>query len=101
MSIRFTIAAQLELEAAREWYEGRAPGLGSKFVDSVREAVAKIEAMPHAWQRLGTRARRYRLDSFPYGIAYEVRSDDIIIAAIGHLRRRPAYWQSRVTKPKS
>ena len=98
MTTRFTIAAQLELEEAREWYEGRSEGLGDRFVQTVREAVEKIEVMPNAWQRLGGDARRYRLDGFPYDVAYAIRSDGIVIVAIGHLRRRLAYWRARLAR---
>ncbi|MBI3461482.1 MAG: type II toxin-antitoxin system RelE/ParE family toxin [Planctomycetes bacterium] len=35
------------------------------------------------------------LPRFPYRIIYEVRSDEIVILAIAHNRRRPGYWSRR------
>ncbi|MFM9940631.1 MAG: type II toxin-antitoxin system RelE/ParE family toxin [Hyphomicrobiaceae bacterium] len=100
MTVRFTIAAQLELEEAREWYEARSAGLGNRFTEAVHDALERIETMPNAWQRLGSNARRYSLKDFPYGVAYQVNSDGIVIIAVGHLRRRPTYWNKRLRSPK-
>ena len=48
MSVRFTVIAELELEEAREWYEGRSAGLGDRFVEAVYEALQRIGTMPNA-----------------------------------------------------
>lgn len=41
-TFRFHPAAEVELSAAADWYEGRRPGLGRQFVDAVHAKVADI-----------------------------------------------------------
>jgi hypothetical protein len=33
---------------------------------------------------------------FPFGVVYEIESENISVIAIMHLRRRPGYWKRRV-----
>jgi hypothetical protein len=39
--------------------------------------------------------RRVRLDRFPYSIVYRRSADVLVIIALAHHRRRPAYWRGR------
>jgi hypothetical protein len=32
----------------------------------------------------------------PYGVIYNIDQDGILVVAVAHLHRRPAYWQNRV-----
>lgn len=40
--------------------------------------------------------RQVRLRQFPYRLVYMVVSDEIVIVAVAHERRRPGYWQDRL-----
>jgi hypothetical protein len=40
--------------------------------------------------------RRLLLPRFPFAIAYLVRDDDVVVLAMAHTRRKPAYWIRRV-----
>ena len=42
-------------------------------------------------------ARRHFTREFPYGIIYVERPADIWILAVMPLRRKPGYWQHRLT----
>jgi len=42
----FAPAARAEFEAAAEWYETHADGLGERFVSCVGEIIGRIEASP-------------------------------------------------------
>ena len=44
--IVFAPAARAEFEAAAEWYESHADGLGEKFVHCMDEIVGRIETSP-------------------------------------------------------
>lgn len=39
--------------------------------------------------------RRRLLRRFPYSILYTVDRDEVVILALAHQKRRPAYWHSR------
>jgi hypothetical protein len=38
------------------------------------------------------------LHRFPFSVIYSVEADMILVVAIAHHGRRPAYWQSRVDR---
>jgi plasmid stabilization system protein ParE len=81
---------------ASVFYEEKASGLGSAFLDSVEEAIVKIRENPKAYQLVGKEIRRKILVRFPYSILYVNEPDRIRIVAIAHQRRRPEYWSNRI-----
>jgi ParE toxin of type II toxin-antitoxin system, parDE len=87
--------ALAELHDAAEYYEDRRANLGEVFLSEVDKSVGQIQAWPNAWPAVSPRARRIRTHRFPYGIVYQVLSDEIFILAVMHLHRRPDYWRDR------
>jgi plasmid stabilization system protein ParE len=39
--------------------------------------------------------RRLVLQRFPYNVFYRVGAEAIVIVAVAHQKRRPAYWAAR------
>lgn len=95
--VRFHPAASEELEAAFDWYEQQDPGLGVALVDEIQRALTLVRARPAAWSvsPLDPRARYIRLTRFPYRIVFAHESNEILVVAIAHVRRRPGYWRTR------
>jgi plasmid stabilization system protein ParE len=98
---RFLAAALVEYDQAARWYLRRAPPTAEKFVDAIERAVAHVRTMPRAassWQGrdVGADIRCLPLAGFPYVIVYAVESDELVILAIAHGRRRPGYWLRRL-----
>ena len=91
MKIRLLDVAEEELDAAFEWYEAKSPGLGARFISEVRVAGKMIARYPEAWHSLGSGARRYRLNRFPYGLIYFIEPTEIVIVAVAHHHRKPGY----------
>jgi toxin ParE2 len=91
MKWRVETAAQAELEEAAAWYEAQRKGLSAEFLDQFDKSVQRITEFPHAWKLVGKRTPQCRLHRFPYGIIYQVRSEEILIVAVAHLHRRPGY----------
>ena len=89
MKARFLSTAETELKEAIEFYEAAREGLGTEFLIEVETTVALIEAHPLAWTSLSLRTRRCRTHRFPYGLFYQVRSDEILIVSVMDLRRDP------------
>lgn len=90
---RFTSAALKELTGATLYYEQRENGLGSAFLEEVEATLDRILKHPTAWQQLSLRTRRCRTHRFPFGLIYQIRSDEILITSVTDLRRDPASWR--------
>ena len=96
MSVRLLPAAQVELDEAINWYAKQALGLGDSFLVEFLRTIQLIERHPLGWHPLSKNTRRCRLRRFPYGVIYTQDTQGILIVAVAHLHRRPAYWQGRV-----
>jgi plasmid stabilization system protein ParE len=96
MSVRLLPAVQVELDEAIHWYAQQAPGLGDSFLVEFLRTIQLIERHPHGWHPLSSQTRRFRLRRFPYGVIYCPEDEGVLIVAVAHLHRRPAYWQNRI-----
>lgn len=94
MNVRLTAAALAELADAFDWYEARQPGLGHRFLDEIEEGRRRIEEFPAEWHPIGRGVRRFRLNSFPYGLVYVIEADEIVVVSAMHLLRRPSRWKA-------
>lgn len=95
MKVRILAPAAAEFREAIAWYRATAPAAAEAFIQEIRIARARIVEHPHAWHRLGSDTRRFRLRRFPYGVIYAVEPEVIVIVAIAHLHREPEYWRDR------
>ncbi len=93
MKARFVSTAEQELKEALEFYETVQPGLGQKLLQEVEATVRLIEDFPEAWAPMSLRTRRCRTHRFPYGLFYQIRSDEILIVSVMDLRRDPKRWE--------
>lgn len=90
---RFTSAALSELRETARYYEQQGSGLGATFLDEIDGAIDRILRFPHAWHPMTAQTRRCRTHRFPFGILYQIRSDEILITAVMDLRRDPRRWR--------
>ncbi|MBN8714352.1 MAG: type II toxin-antitoxin system RelE/ParE family toxin [Xanthomonadales bacterium] len=95
MKVRLLDPAQRELVEAVEYYNNERAALGSEFRNEAWLAIQRIREFPDAWSPLGGHIRRCQLRRFPYGVIYEVTTNEIVVIAVAHLHRRPEYWRSR------
>jgi hypothetical protein len=93
VKVRFASTAELELKEAMEFYESARTGLGGEFLGEVEATTNLIESFSRAWTSLSSRTRRCRTHRFPYGLFYQVRSDEILIISVMDLRRDPKRWE--------
>ena len=92
---RYNAAAEAELEAAAEWYQGKRPGLGGDFVAAVERRIVEVLESSRRWP-LVAGTRRVLTARFPYAIIYrEISNEEIEIVAVAHVKRRPGYWADR------
>lgn len=97
--IRFHEAARDEYIAAATRYEDARPGLGVDFRVEVEAHVEKAASgqLPGSstMSVRGHDIRKLPLNRFPYILHFERRSDELIVWAVAHTKRRPGYWQRR------
>jgi plasmid stabilization system protein ParE len=93
MRLEFLPVAMGELTAAVDYYDGCQPGLGAGFYDQVLKLCDQIAREPLLWRERQDGFRRANLKGFPYYIAYFIRGDLILIAAVAHGHRHPDYWR--------
>jgi plasmid stabilization system protein ParE len=88
-------SADLDVEAAFDWYEDERPGLGMEFLGELRAAYNRIAGGPHGYQDLRLGIRRALLRRFPYAVYFAVDGDVVVVIAVLHASRDPAEWQRR------
>lgn len=87
--------AEADVQAAFEWYEAKAPGLGHEFLRAVDACYATIERSPELYPVVYRSVRRALMRRFPYAVYYVLTTDAILIAACTHGRQHPRRWQRR------
>lgn len=96
-NFRLLDSAEVEANAAFDWYESELAGLGDAFRGEVKLTLDRIKYGPLHFgivHRLGI--RRARLDRFPYSIYFRLEDEAIVILAIFHEKRDPAIWHRRI-----
>ncbi len=94
--LEFLPEAAVELAEATRYYEEQVPGLGVRFRTEAEGACAAIVQHPLLWRERSDGVRCANLPGFPYYIAFFLRGDRALVAAVAHGSRHPDYWKSRV-----
>ena len=87
--------ADIDIEAAFDWYEHRQTGLGLQFLDELRAAYDRIVDGPFKYPQLRSNTRRALLERFPYAVFFAVEDEILVVLAVLHTSRDPAEWQRR------
>ena len=95
LGVSFHQDAQAEFDEAVDFYAMERASLGVGFVEAVERAVARAQRRPESAAVLRGRARKMRVERFPYSVMYSVVGDLIRVLAVAHDRRRPYYWSGR------
>lgn len=98
MELRLLAIAQIELDEAVDFYDSESPGLGAEFLLEVLRAMERIRGFPNAWHPFSENTRRCQTRRFPYGIIYQVLSEEILVIAVANLHRNPDYWKDRLVE---
>ncbi len=94
--VRFEPLAEIELAEAVDYYDGKLPRLGDKFLEQVWSVVEQIEAFPESSQVFRGRLRRAPIPRFPYFLIYCLHDTAIDVVAVMHQRRGPKYIADRI-----
>jgi hypothetical protein len=88
-----------DLEEGKIFYNGRAPGIGDYFFDSI---VSDIESLLLYGGIHSKHFGFFRMlaSRFPFAIYYTVLKDIAIVGAVLDMRREPAWIQDRLEERK-
>jgi plasmid stabilization system protein ParE len=89
MTLHFLTEASSELYEAAEYYESKEAGLGRRFQAEILEVCGLIVQNPLLWRERVGAYRRVNCPVFPYYLAYFIRGDRVVVAAVAHGHRRP------------
>lgn len=96
MRYRFAPGARQEFIDAVQWYLVEAGSTIAEHFDwAVDRALRLLVAMPNLGTRSYPGVRVWALKDFPYSVVYRVDANEIVVIAIAHQSRAPAYWRSR------
>jgi len=87
--------AEDDIRSAFEWYESQRVGLGTEFLDALRERLEAVRAHPEANPVLYRGIRRAVVSRFPYLVFYVVQPERVAVLAVLHHARNPAVWPRR------
>jgi plasmid stabilization system protein ParE len=96
MRARFREEVAEEVNDAIDFYEADSETAGGKFEAEFRRVLQEIKAHPERGSPTLGRARRRRLQRFPYSIIYLIRPDHVYIVAVAHFSREWGYWLDRL-----
>lgn len=96
MKYSFHPEARLEFFEAIKYFEDCRYGLGVEFSREVFSAIQRIIHFPLAWSEFSENTRRCLTKRFPYGVVYQIISEEIILIAVMQLNRTPDYWKKRI-----
>ena len=100
MKLAFHRLADRELTDVFHYYEARSEGLGVEFLDEFQRLTRPLLAHPRSAPVVSKIddivVRKKILDRFPYGVFFTFDEETLWILAVGHQKRRPDYWISRV-----
>ncbi len=88
--------ARDDIDIAYISYEQRQAGLGDRFVETVRDQVAQIQANPCLYGIGYQDIRAAPLRRFPYVVYYRAEVGQVVIIAGQHGCRDWSWWRARV-----
>lgn len=94
-SFRILPQASEELEAAVVYYNSQRSKLGTTFLSEFENTVERILNLPMAARIVRGSVRRRAIRRFPFSVLYRPGTDEVVIVAVAHRRRRPGYWLGR------
>jgi hypothetical protein len=54
-----------------------------------------VVAAPQRWPQVDHRHRRYVVKRFPFSVLYRFNESEVVIVAVAHHKRHPAFWGKR------
>lgn len=96
MSFRLHPAADAELaEAAQHYAIEASAGVARAFLAEFERVIGLLSESPQIGTPAKQGLRKYPFRRFPYWVVYREAGEDLVVYAVAHYRRKPAYWKGR------
>lgn len=99
MKIRYLKAAEAELDEAVGWYRVRSAQAARHFSEEVAVTERLLARHPRIGKAEAANIRSVCVSGFPFTLFYAIGSEEILVLALAHHRRRPGYWHERMKQP--
>lgn len=98
----FHPAALQEWRDALDYYAEINSGLSSNFDDAIVDCLERVCADPQLFRIRASTVRRVNLapQFKEWYLAYMLWQNQVVILAIGHAKRRPFYFRSRIDETR-
>lgn len=96
MKVDFIPEAKDELLEAKAWYRARNKVAAKRFAIEFYKAIGLISRFPNSGPVHLYSTRHVLVHDFPYHAIYIVEKKRLVIIAVAHASRDPAYWSSRL-----
>ncbi len=87
--------AETEILQALDWYAERSALAARAFVHELNGVIVKAARSPNTWPRALRDTRRIVFPHFPFALVFRMSGEAVVVVAVAHQRRRPAYWKNR------
>ena len=98
MTFEWQAEALEEYVESAGYYEEQQEGLGSRFIERVEFALARMLRNPVTYRVFERGCRKIRIEPFPYALVYRVADEHIVIVAVMNQHREPGYWHRRLDR---
>ena len=96
MRVKFHPAARIDLKESKAFYRNRSPLAAVAFEREIAIAISRIAEAPLRYPTGEHGTREFVLPwRFPYTIVYRVIDTVIVVVAVAHHSKEPAYWRDR------
>jgi toxin ParE1/3/4 len=95
-TVRLTAAARWEFLKEVSYYEDLQKGLGKRFRKAATLAFLRSAEFPMHGKPGVADTRRILVEGFPFAVIYISTDTEIVVHAVAHLSREPAYWTERL-----
>jgi len=96
MRYEFHPEALAEFKQAAKYYAACQLGLEIRFIGCVKSALQRIANSPQSGRIFEGELRRCLVHVFPFAVIFSVEPDHLLIVAVMHCCREPAYWRHRI-----
>src|SRR3989338_6066510 len=97
MRINILSTAESDLEQGHRFYEAKADGLGTYFLDTL---YSDIESLAYfaGIHRIVLGYHRLLSKRFPFAVYYRVAGDEVTVVAVLDCRRNPSWTREKLLK---
>ena len=93
--VEYLPGARRDFDESFDWYAERSVRAAARFAGAVDATLGKVAANPTQFASPDGVHRECPIKKFPYRVVYRIVENRVLVVAIAHAKRQPAYWSGR------